>query len=95
MFLAKADKKEDERHRPNLSGISGPKDIWDVLFARAEGLHAHGHNKEACTLGVQLAKDLLENPPNLMVDLPPVQTKGKRKKVKSICCVYVMFGDSV
>lgn len=77
----KADKKEDERQKPSLSGVSGPKDPWDVLFARAEGLHAHGHNKEACTLGVKLAEDLLDNPPNLMVDLPPVQTKGKRKKI--------------
>ncbi|XP_014289772.1 zinc finger SWIM domain-containing protein 8 homolog [Halyomorpha halys] len=75
------DKKEDERQKLILNGVSGPKDPWDVLFARAEGLHAHGHNKEACILGVRLAEDLLDNPPNLMVDLPPIQTKGKRKKI--------------
>lgn len=57
------------------------EDVWDVLFARAEGLHAHGHGKEACTLGVRLAKELLANPPDLMVELPPLPAKGKRKKV--------------
>lgn len=51
------------------------------MFARAEGLHAHGHNREACILGAKLAEELLENPPNLMLELPPVVTKGKRKKV--------------
>jgi hypothetical protein len=57
------------------------EDVWDMLFARAEGLHAHGHGKEACTLGVRLAKELLANPPDLMVELPPLPSKGKRKKV--------------
>jgi hypothetical protein len=57
------------------------EDVWDVLFARAEGLHAHGHGKEACTLGVRLAKELLANPPDLMVELPALPAKGKRKKV--------------
>lgn len=61
--------------------VNGPKDPWEILFARAEGLHAHGHNREACLLGVKLAEQLLENPPDLMVELPPIQTKGKRKKV--------------
>ncbi|KAG8224311.1 hypothetical protein J437_LFUL007252 [Ladona fulva] len=47
------------------------EDSWEILFARAEGLHAHGHGWEACTLGVKLAEELLANPPNLMVELPP------------------------
>lgn len=61
--------------------IQGPTDPWEILFARAEGLHAHGHSKEACTLGVKLAEQLLDNPPDLMIDVPQVMSKGKRKKV--------------
>lgn len=56
-------------------------DPWDILFARAEGLHAHGHGLEACTLAVRLALELLANPPNLMIELPQIPTKGKRRKV--------------
>lgn len=61
------------------------EDQWEVLFARAEGLHAHGHSKEACKLGVRLAGELLEHPPNLSIDLPlSVVGKGKRKKVNPL-----------
>lgn len=57
-------------------------DPWDVLFARAEGLHAHGHSREACLLGVTLAQELLENPPDLMIDIPPIpKRKGKKQQV--------------
>ena len=42
-------------------------DPLEILFARAEGLHAHGHSAEACELGVQLATELLAHPPDLMV----------------------------
>ncbi|CAH2254504.1 jg25683 [Pararge aegeria aegeria] len=38
---------------------------WDVSFARAEGLHAHGHAREACALGARLAAELLASPPAL------------------------------
>lgn len=55
---------------------------FDVLFARAEGLHAHGHSREACILGVKLAEELLANPPNLMVEVPQVpKKKGKKPQV--------------
>ena len=64
-----------------FANLKKTDDVWDILFARAEGLHAHGHGKEACTLGVRLAKELLANPPDLMVELPPVLAKSKRKKV--------------
>lgn len=61
-------------------------DPLEILFARAEGLHAHGHSAEACELGVQLASELLANPPDLLVDLPPVITKnGKKKKANPAC----------
>nr|XP_018897398.1 PREDICTED: zinc finger SWIM domain-containing protein 8 [Bemisia tabaci] len=67
-----------------FTNLKLPTDPWDILFARAEGLHAHGHAAEACILGVRLAEQLLTNPPDLMIELPPTQTKGKRKKVNPI-----------
>ncbi|XP_068989198.1 zinc finger SWIM domain-containing protein 8 homolog isoform X2 [Neodiprion pinetum] len=63
-----------------LGNLKKTEDPWDILFARAEGLHAHGHAREACTLGVQLAEELLANPPDLMIEVPPLPVKGKRKK---------------
>ena len=44
-----------------------------MLFACAEALHAHGYSNEACRLAVELARDLLANPPDLKVEQP--QTK--------------------
>lgn len=64
-----------------LQNIQGLEDPWDVLFARAEGLHANGHVREACILGVRLAEEMLANPPDLMVEIPPIPAKGKRRKV--------------
>ncbi|XP_075466758.1 zinc finger SWIM domain-containing protein 8 isoform X3 [Ascaphus truei] len=53
----------------------------EVLFACAEALYAHGYSSEACSLTVQLAQDLLVNPPDLKVEQPP--TKGKKNKVST------------
>ncbi|XP_037537013.1 zinc finger SWIM domain-containing protein 8 [Nematolebias whitei] len=53
----------------------------EVLFACAEALHAHGYSNEACQLAVELARDLLSNPPDLKVEQP--QTKGKKSKVST------------
>ncbi|XP_077202325.1 zinc finger SWIM domain-containing protein 8 isoform X3 [Paroedura picta] len=53
----------------------------EVLFACAEALYAHGYSNEACRLTVDLAKDLLANPPDLKVEQPP--TKGKKNKVST------------
>lgn len=62
-----------------FANIRRTDDPWDVLFARAEGLYAHGHGKEACLLGARLAEELLDNPPNLMIDIPPLpKRKGKK-----------------
>lgn len=44
-----------------------------MLFACAEALYAHGYSNEACRLAVELARDLLANPPDLKVEQP--QTK--------------------
>lgn len=61
-------------------------DPLEILFSRAEGLHAHGHSAQACELGVQLASEMLANPPDLLVELPPIITKnGKKKKTNPAC----------
>lgn len=69
-----------------FSNIKPTEDAWDILFARAEGLHAHGHGREACTLAVRLAEEMLANPPNLMIEIPPPvkQRKGKKHIVNPI-----------
>ena len=76
-------------HATHKSGVFGElkplDDPLEILFARAEGLHAHGHSAEACQLGVQLATELLANPPDLMVELPPFFAKnGKKKKTNPV-----------
>ncbi|KMQ94255.1 zinc finger swim domain-containing protein [Lasius niger] len=63
-----------------LNNLKKTEDPWDILFARAEGLYAHGHTREACIIGVQLAEELLANPPDLMIEGPPVPVKNKRKR---------------
>ncbi|XP_042239030.1 zinc finger SWIM domain-containing protein 8 homolog isoform X2 [Homarus americanus] len=64
-----------------FSNLKKLDDPLEILFSRAEGLHAHGHLQEASELAVQLSHELLANPPNLMIDIPPPPSKGKRKKV--------------
>ncbi|XP_055711055.1 zinc finger SWIM domain-containing protein 8 homolog isoform X3 [Phlebotomus papatasi] len=63
-----------------FSNLKPTEDAWDILFARAEGLHAHGHGREACILAVRLAEELLANPPNLMIELPPPPKRKGGKK---------------
>ncbi|KOC70003.1 Zinc finger SWIM domain-containing protein KIAA0913, partial [Habropoda laboriosa] len=82
---SKDSKNESESSStPNASTVLGDlmktEDPWDILFARAEGLYAHGHTREACILGVQLGEELLANPPCLMVDEFPLSFKARRRK---------------
>ena len=66
--------------KPSISCIEYLQQILpslQILFARAEGLHAHGHTREACMLAQQLAKEMLTNPPDLSMEVVPVVTKGK------------------
>lgn len=65
-----------------LNNLKKTEDPWDILFARAEGLYAHGHTKEACIIGVQLAEELLANPPDLIIEGPLLPVKNKRKRVR-------------
>jgi len=80
-----SNKKDSSMGVNVFSNLKRIEDPWDVLFARAEGLHAHGHSKAACKLGTKLATDLLANPPKLTIDLPAAPVgKGKRKKINPI-----------
>ncbi len=50
--------------------------LFQILFARAEGLHAHGHTREACKLARRLAEEILTNPPDFNSDNQQ-QSSGK------------------
>uniref|UniRef100_A0A668AJD5 Zinc finger, SWIM-type containing 8 n=1 Tax=Myripristis murdjan TaxID=586833 RepID=A0A668AJD5_9TELE len=82
-----ADRQTAENHQEEEPDIfAGIKPLeqegrMEVLFACAEALHAHGYSNEACRLAVELAGDLLANPPDLKVEQP--QTKGKKSKVST------------
>uniref|UniRef100_UPI0037E9561C zinc finger SWIM domain-containing protein 8 isoform X1 n=1 Tax=Semicossyphus pulcher TaxID=241346 RepID=UPI0037E9561C len=82
-----ADRQLAENHQEEEPDIfAGMKPLeqegrMEVLFACAEALHAHGYSNEACRLAVDLARDLLANPPDLKVEQP--QTKGKKSKVST------------
>ena len=54
-----------------------------ILFARAEALHAHGHVKEACQLTRHLAEEMLNNPPDLTIDAQPSAAVGGSGGAKS------------
>uniref|UniRef100_A0A8B9JSZ7 Zinc finger, SWIM-type containing 8 n=1 Tax=Astyanax mexicanus TaxID=7994 RepID=A0A8B9JSZ7_ASTMX len=91
-YLSAASEEGAERGVPDSSHEEEP-DIFagikpleqegrmEVLFACAEALYAHGYSNEACRLAVDLARDLLANPPDLKVEQP--QTKGKKSKVST------------
>lgn len=51
-----------------------------MLFACAEALYAHGYSNEACRLAVELARDLLANPPDLKVEQPQTKVIVKLKQ---------------
>ncbi|CAB3372525.1 Hypothetical predicted protein [Cloeon dipterum] len=81
---APAQEDPDAAHKNIFANCKPMEDRCEILFARAEALHAHGHSKEACHLGVNLAHELLVNPPNLMIELPPAPCKGKKKKINPV-----------
>lgn len=62
------------------------EETMEILFARAEALHAHGRTLEACRLAVKLAEELLAHPPNLMVELPNPPARGKRGRRFNPAC---------
>uniref|UniRef100_A0A8C7KEN4 Zinc finger, SWIM-type containing 8 n=1 Tax=Oncorhynchus kisutch TaxID=8019 RepID=A0A8C7KEN4_ONCKI len=81
-----AERVPENNHEEEPDIFAGIKPLeqegqMEVLFACAEALHAHGYSNEACRLAVELAGDLLANPPDLKVEQP--QTKGKKSKVST------------
>ncbi|CAL8298206.1 unnamed protein product [Merluccius merluccius] len=77
----------DNHHEEEPDIFAGIKPLeqegqMEVLFACAEALYAHGYSNESCRLAVELAGDLLANPPDLKVEQP--QTKGKKSKVSTV-----------
>ncbi|XP_061693416.1 zinc finger SWIM domain-containing protein 8 isoform X3 [Syngnathoides biaculeatus] len=80
------DRQLVDNYQENPDVFAGIKPLdqegrMEVLFACAEALHAHGYKNEACRLAVDLANELLANPPDLKVEQP--QTKGKKNKVST------------
>ncbi|BFZ03243.1 hypothetical protein BsWGS_06282 [Bradybaena similaris] len=75
-------KKKDKGEEPNVfAGLKSADTMQDILFARAEALHAHGHTKEACRLAQKLAEEMLNNPPDLLADSANAPSpKSKKKK---------------
>ncbi|XP_069741460.1 zinc finger SWIM domain-containing protein 8 isoform X2 [Narcine bancroftii] len=84
--VAKEEDKPEESNEEEQDIFAGLKPLdqesrMEVLFACAEALYAHGYNNEACRLAIDLARELLANPPDLKVEQP--QTKGKKNKVST------------
>ncbi|GFN83174.1 Zinc finger swim domain-containing protein 8-like, partial [Plakobranchus ocellatus] len=75
-------KKKEKTEEPNMfAGLRSAENMQDVLFARAEALHAHGHTKEACRLAQKLGEEMLDNPPDLLSESASAPTpKSKKKK---------------
>ncbi|XP_059373666.1 zinc finger SWIM domain-containing protein 8-like isoform X1 [Carassius carassius] len=76
----------DSNHEEEPDIFAGIKPLeqegrMEILFACVEALYAHGYSNDACRLAVDLARDLLANPPDLKVEQP--QTKGKKSKVST------------
>nr|XP_011443902.2 zinc finger SWIM domain-containing protein 8 [Crassostrea gigas] len=75
--------KTEKSDEPNLfAGVKDLNSMQDILFSRAEALHAHGHTRDACRLAQKLAEELLSNPPDLLAETANLPSlKGKKKKV--------------
>lgn len=66
-----------------------------ILFACAEALYAHGYSNEACRLTVELARDLLANPPDLKVEQPPTKVERWQQPSVVMMLVQLCAGDPV
>ncbi|KAH9502527.1 Zinc finger SWIM domain-containing protein 8 [Bulinus truncatus] len=74
-------KKKDKADEPNVfAGLKNAESTQDILFARAEALHAHGHTKEACRLARRLAEEMLDNPPDLLAESASAPSPKAKKK---------------
>ncbi|CAL1538876.1 unnamed protein product [Lymnaea stagnalis] len=75
-------KNKEKADEPNVfAGLKNAESMQDILFARAEALHAHGHTKEACRLAQRLTEEMLDNPPDLLAESASAPSpKSKKKK---------------
>ncbi|RUS70320.1 hypothetical protein EGW08_021917 [Elysia chlorotica] len=86
-------KKKDKTEEPNMfAGLRSVENMQDnsqafnqnrlfqVLFSRAEALHAHGHTKEACRIAQKLGEEMLDNPPDLLSESASAPTPKTKKK---------------
>ena len=53
-----------------------------IMFSRAEALHAHGYTRNACKLAIELAEEMLDNPPEL--NNPPPSNLSNRVSQTSL-----------
>ena len=58
--------------------------VFQIMFSRAEALHAHGYTRHACSLAIQLADEMLEKPP--VLDAPP--PTGLSNRVRGMHMYY-------
>ncbi|XP_071492613.1 zinc finger SWIM domain-containing protein 8-like [Diadema antillarum] len=76
-------KKKNDTPNPFV-GIKKMEDRIEIMFSRAEALHAHGYTKHACKLAIQLAEEMLEKPP--VLDAPPptgLSNRARKRHVNS------------
>ena len=72
--------KQNNRNDPFDVTVKKIEDKMEILFARAEALHAHGFTREACRLAVHLAEEMLINPVNLMQEVANALPRGKKAR---------------
>ncbi|XP_070185211.1 zinc finger SWIM domain-containing protein 8-like isoform X3 [Littorina saxatilis] len=89
-------RKKEKSDEPNLfSGLKKMENVQEILFARAEALHAHGHTKEACHLAQQLAEEMLLRPPDLFANTANGATTPKSKKKKALNTISLLASSTL
>ncbi|XP_033644058.1 zinc finger SWIM domain-containing protein 8-like [Asterias rubens] len=74
-------KKKSDAPNP-FSRIKRMEDKIEIMFSRAEALHAHGYTRNACKLAIELAEEMLDNPPEL--NNPPPSNLSNRARKKHV-----------
>ncbi|KAK7477763.1 hypothetical protein BaRGS_00030946 [Batillaria attramentaria] len=89
-------RKKEKSDEPNLfSGLKKMDNVQEILFARAEALHAHGHTKEACHLAQQLAEEMLLRPPDLFANTVSGASTPKSKKKKALNTISLLASSTL
>ncbi|XP_071953686.1 zinc finger SWIM domain-containing protein 8-like isoform X2 [Antedon mediterranea] len=72
-------KKKDEVYNP-FNGVKPVDDKMQIQFNRTEALYVHGHTWYACHLAIQLAEEMVANPPKLDTEIPSGLSNKVRKR---------------